>query len=86
MSSLENDTRTPPVIVPLNKHNGSPGQLMAPPQTTVTTHPRPTETHRQESLPFQAGFTSSQLPLIPEKISDHHYQHCSDNGKYIFNA
>lgn len=55
---------------------------MAPPQSTVIAHTRSGEvsqSFKPDQFPLQAGFTSSQLPLIPEKMYEHHYHHV-DNG------
>ena len=73
----QNDARPPPVFVPLDKRNGTPSKVMAPPQSTFISHAKlnqreATHTYRQDQVPLQTGFTSSQLPLIPEKVHDHY--------------
>ena len=79
----QNDARPPPVFVPLDKRNGMPSKVMAPPQSTFISHAKlnqreATHTYRQDQVPLQTGFTSSQLPLIPEKVHDHY----GDNGMF----
>ncbi|XP_052058844.1 nuclear pore complex protein Nup153-like isoform X2 [Mytilus californianus] len=78
----QNDTKPAPVFVPLDKRNGTPSQLMAPPQSTVIAHTRSGEvgpSFKADQFPLQAGFTSSQLPLIPEKMYEHHYHHVDND-------
>ncbi|CAG2212003.1 NUP153 [Mytilus edulis] len=69
----QNDKRPAPVFVSLEKRNGLPSQLMAPPQSTVIAHTRSGEvsqSFKPDQFSLQAGFTSSQLPLIPERKYD----------------
>ncbi|XP_063435326.1 nuclear pore complex protein Nup153-like isoform X1 [Mytilus trossulus] len=78
----QNDKRPAPVFVSLEKRNGLPSQLMAPPQSTFIAHTRSGEvsqSFKPEQFPLQAGFTSSQLPLIPEKMYEHHYHHVDND-------
>ncbi|XP_076097049.1 uncharacterized protein LOC143067577 isoform X2 [Mytilus galloprovincialis] len=78
----QNDKRPAPVFVSLEKRNGLPSQLMAPPQSTVIAHTRSGEvsqSFKPDQFSLQAGFTSSQLPLIPEKMYEHHYHHVDND-------